>query len=292
MVQWYIYAIGASLFTALASIFQKKTLQKERSLEFSAVLSLFTIVLTLPLIFKIEIIYNPKTYILLFIASMCAATAYLLVAKAVKHMNISEAAPFLTFQPALVAVLAFFVLGEDLARNQIFGILILMAGSYVLEADHTIKNIVMPLKKIWKSKYIHFIFMALLLWSFSGIIERYLLAEKLINPITIVFIAQIFVAINFMILLKAFHGGFKNLKHGIKNAGGLILLVALMTVSYRLLQAQAMALAFYSLVNPIKRTSSLFVTIIGGELFHEKGIFLKSLACVVMLCGAYLIIMG
>jgi uncharacterized membrane protein len=46
-----------------------------------------------------------------------------------------------------------------------------------------------------------------------------------------------------------------------------------------------------SLVIPIKRLSALFSTVIGGELFHEKYLLRKSIACVVMIIGAVLIVM-
>jgi len=47
-----------------------------------------------------------------------------------------------------------------------------------------------------------------------------------------------------------------------------------------------------SLVIPIKRMSTLISTVVGGELFGEEHLLRKSVACLVMIAGAYLIIVG
>ncbi|MDY6770395.1 MAG: hypothetical protein SV186_00385, partial [Candidatus Nanohaloarchaea archaeon] len=69
-----------------------------------------------------------------------------------------------------------------------------------------------------------------------------------------------------------------------------VLLAAAMTTSYRLLQMQAFSMAMVSLVVPIKRLSTLLATVIGGELFHEERLLQRSLASLVMVAGAYLVI--
>lgn len=48
--------------------------------------------------------------------------------------------------------------------------------------------------------------------------------------------------------------------------------------------------SYVSLIVPIRRVSSIFVILAGGEIFHEKSIIEKILSCIIMLVGAYLIV--
>ena len=53
---------------------------------------------------------------------------------------------------------------------------------------------------------------------------------------------------------------------------------------------KAVSMQLISLVYPLLKINSLFSTIIGGELFHEHKLVLKSIATVIMLIGGYLIV--
>jgi len=67
-------------------------------------------------------------------------------------------------------------------------------------------------------------------------------------------------------------------------------LAAFFTVLADITYFYALSLTLVSLVLPIKRISTLFDTIIGGELFKEKHLLHKGLACLIMLLGIYLIV--
>jgi len=62
-------------------------------------------------------------------------------------------------------------------------------------------------------------------------------------------------------------------------------------VGHRLAQMQAIQLAYAGLVIAIKRMSAFFVVLIGGEIFHEKNLLRKSIACLIMIGGAALIVL-
>jgi len=106
-------------------------------------------------------------------------------------------------------------------------------------------------------------------------------------------LVHFFIAINFIIMILLFHDGFEGIGKGIKHNWKWVFVVAVLVVGARLAQQYAVSLpgVLISLVVPIKRLSALFATIIGGELFHEKHILRKSIACVIMIIGAVLIIL-
>lgn len=142
---------------------------------------------------------------------------------------------------------------------------------------------------MYESKYIHILIMSLVFYAFSSLIGKYIL--NFTTPITLVFFSQIIVGILLFLVLDIKFDGLKGIKHGFKNFGLLIVVAAVFTISYRLLQSQAMSMAFVSLVIPIKKLSSLFSTLIGGELFKENHLKERILSCVIMVIGAILIVM-
>lgn len=288
-MEWYIFAFSCAILTALSSIVEKKTLIKEHAMEFSSVLAIFNFILSVPLIKYADFskIYSVKMLLILYFVSLIGSIAFLFVAKSIRHMDISIVSPLLNFNPAVVAILAFVFLGERLSFAQVFGIVLLMLGAYFLESNHGTK-FVQNLKDIASSKYVHYIFLASLFYGVSSIMDKYLLG--FITPVTYIIAVQFFIAVNFTIMIHLFHNGFSGIKNGIRSAGKYIFLVAIITTSYRLLQAQAVSMAYISLVIPIKKTSTFFSTLIGGTIFHEKDILKKAIACIIMLAGVYLVL--
>ena len=287
-MQWYFFAILTALLAAAAAIVEKKTLLKEHAMEFSTVLAVFNFFIVLVLLPYINFNFPLKMLAFIYIASVLATIAFLFVAKAVRHMDVSIVSPLMTFSPAIVVVLAFFILGEKVTLLQLFGITLLIIGSYVLESEsHGTKKI---FTKTLKSNYFYYIFLALILYGFCSIFDKFIL--RTVSPLTYIPIVQFFIAINFIILICIFHNGFEGIKHGVKSAGKWIFLVAILVTSYRLFYAQAVSMTYISLVIPIKRMSAFFVTAVGGKVFHEKNLVQRTLACVVMLAGAFLVILG
>jgi len=298
-MEWYILVLGTIFFGTIASIIQKKTLYKEHAMEFSTVFALFTAMLILPFIPFLNLKMSAFYWTLLIIMSILDAVGFLYLAKAVRHMQISSLSPLLAFGPVFIAILGFLFLGEMLSSRQIGGVFLVFLGSYVLELKHkkTFKEeFLRPFKVMLKSKYIHYIFLALALYSISAIIIRFLLNSanpNHLDPISFIVIFHLLIAVNFIILISIFHDGFKGIMHGIKNAGGWIAAMAFIVVIARfmLMFAIAMPAAKIALVSALKRTTSLFSTFFGGEIFKEKGLKKKTLAAFIMLIGAMLVIL-
>jgi len=288
MIEWYTFAFASAIFTSIAAVIEKKTLLKEHALEFSTVLAILNVLLSLFLLPLVDFNFPSNLWFLIIIAGIFAAFAFLLIAKAVRHMEISSVSPILVFAPVFVLISSIIFIKENANLNQFIGIGFMVLGLYVLETHK--HDFLSPFKIMIKSKYIHYILLALILYSFSAIIERYILRDGLMNIYTLLFIAQIVVSIVFIILIFTLHDGYKGIKHGFKNAGKWIFFIAILTIAYRLLYNQAISMESVFLVSPIKRLSSIFVILLGGELFHEKHILKKVLATLIMLVGVFFVI--
>lgn len=289
-MEWYTFAILCAIIAGMSAIVEKKTLRKQHAMEFSAVLAIFNLLVVLPLIGKANFSIPQSHYIFIFGISILGSIAFLLVAKSLRHMEISHMSPLLNFGPIFVAILAYLLLGETMSKIQLAGIILILIGSYILEIKHGFQKIGDPIKTMLSSRHTLYIFAALALYSFCAIGDKIMLTT--LSPITYIIIVQFFIAVNFIVLITIFHDGFKGIRRGIQNAGKWILIVAILTSSYRLLYAQAVSVAFVSLIIPIKRTSTLFATVIGGEIYHEEGLAKKAVACIIMLLGAYFVIVG
>jgi len=217
------------------------------------------------------------------------AIAFLLVAKSIRHMEISAASPLLVMGPAISAILAFFILGEKLTAIQIGGIMILILGSYILELKDY-HDLFHPLRVVKQSKYFYYILLALILYAVCSVGDRMMLSRFGLEPVSYLALAHVFLAFHFLVMITIFHDGIRGITNGIKNAQPWLFLVALLTVGYRFAQISAVKVAYVGLVLPIKRMSAFFTTIIGGGIFHEHNLLRKSIACLIMIAGVVMII--
>ena len=286
---WYWFAIGSAVLLAVATLLEKKILFKEHAMEFSAVLAFFNALISLPLLLLADF-SNISLQVLgaIYIASLLGTASFYLVAKVNRHMEVSESSPLLVLAPAVGALFGFIFLNERMSYIQVSGIVLMIFGAYVLETYH-LNNPIEPLKSLSQSKYIRIIGGALLLYATGVLFDRIILSEVQIKPLTYIVIIHFFIAVNFFILLSVFHDGWGGIKHGTKIAGWPILLMSVITILHRLAYANAISIAYIGLASSIKRSSALFTTIVGGELFNEKNLKRKIIAVVIMLGGVFLL---
>lgn len=285
---WLVYSLIAAVFTALSAIAGKKVLSKEHAMEFSTVLAIIIAILSIPLFFLID--YSKLELIpvlLILFTSILGALGFLLIAKSMRHMEISEVMPLLTLSPAITTFFAFIILDEIPTRLQTLGIIFLIAGAYVIETKKT--RLFDPIKLVKESKYIRYIAVALFIYSVAEVLDRIILSKYNMEVNTFIALTNIFLALHFTIMLAVYHDGFKGIKHGFKETGKTLLLVAICVLGYRYAQSAAIKIVNVGLVVATKRISVLLTVIIGGEIFHEKNIIKKSIASLIIIIGAILI---
>lgn len=238
-------------------------------------------------------------WVLLLVMGALDSIAFLYIAKAIRHMEISASSPFLVFGPVLIALLAFFFLKEQLTIQQLVGILLVIVGAYILEIVQMQKKKITffePFKVMIKSKYVKFIFFALFLYAITAVMARFMLSTENplhIDPFALIFVEHVIIAVFFTVVLCTRFNGFAGIKHGLKMAGGTIFIMAVIVTGYRILGiiAKTFPVAKVGLIAAINRTSVLFATFIGGELFHDHHLKQKMVATVIMVIGVLLIVL-
>ncbi len=285
------------VFATVASIIEKKTLFKEHAMEFSTVFAITIALMSLVFIPFVNFNFPLHYWPILYMASIIAATAFLFVAKATRHMELSQSTPLFTFNPIIVAVLAWLVLKEDLGLNQIIGIAVIFIGSYFLEMKpkKSFRNeLLTPFKVMIKSKYVHFMLFAVFLYAIVATIDRFVLhSAGVMSPFTYLLIVQFSAAINYLIMITVLHDGLKGVKHGFKSAGWWIGLMALFMLASRSMQVYVVTLpaAKIAMVIAMKRGSTVLTTFFGGEIFHDKHLIQRTLSSLIMVAGTIIMIL-
>ncbi len=296
-MQWYMLTLISATLNSLASVTEKKTLFKEHAMEYATVISVFTFLISLIFIGKANFHISAHFWHLLIVLSILDAIAFLYITKAIRHMELSESSPLFVFGPVLTAIVAYFFLKETLTMTQAGGILGVTFGAYLLELrpmKDKKREFLHPFRVMMKSKYIHYLFFGLVLYSFAAVIGRYLLNTnnpQAIDPYALIIITHFFIAVIYIIMISFFHDGVLGLHHGMKNAGWMIFFTAVLLFASRVFLTFAFTIpvAEVALILGVRRLSSLFTTILGGEIFHDKRLSRKMVACSVMVLSAFFI---
>jgi len=288
---WFAVALISALLSAFAAITQKKVLFNLGALDFSFLLSIANLVFSTPFFFFID--YNTINILnlsILLVKSVIGVAAFLCVMIALKNLEISNALPLLALTPGFVAVFAFLLLGESLKTVEVIGLLFLIVGTFILESKN-LKDFVFPFNVFLKSKYHRYIILALFLFTASSILDKLLLIKLNLSPISLTAFQHIYFAVLFSIIYLVFRRKEETTSVVIKKDNlGWIALISVLTIGYRYTQIVAVSLASVALVLAIKRTSVFWATVIGGKLFNDKDLLKRSIAAILILVGAILIL--
>ena len=287
---WLILAFMSAVFSAVSTIFEKKSLFSLDALNFSYIVSIITLVFSVPFFFAIPQAPSGISLLILFIKTVLAAAAFLFVMMSLKNLELSEALPLLAVSPAFVAVLAFLFIGDELVAKEWIGIFLIVAGTYVLELKKQNGSIFDPFKTFLKSpKYVH-VLTAVILFTITALMDRILLKNFKLPPYTFMAYQQLFYALFFVFVVASKR---RNLSIPFKTLNRetfiLILLVAGLTIIYRYTQIEAVKLAPVALVLAVKRLSVLIAIIVGGRLFKENNVWRRVIATIIILAGISLI---
>ncbi|MDD5650520.1 MAG: DMT family transporter [Candidatus Nanoarchaeia archaeon] len=287
---WIVYALLSAMFSTVSTIFRKKTIEKEHSITFLTANKLFQLVALLVILPFINFYLSLATYSIIAIIAVLSIESDIFWTKALKRLNISIATPLTNLSPAIIVILAYFILGEKITFLQLIGVILIVFGAYVLEADHGLTNTKQFLLKLKKSKYSILLFLSLIIGGFSAIGERYMLGNKFIDPMNLLFFSYLFTTILVLTFQLNDDKNLIKVKQTIKRSKFPLIVTAIAGLLNTAFYYLAIKTAYISLVMPILLTSTLLTTIIGGELFKENNILYKSVACLIMLLGVFLII--
>ncbi len=293
---WIQLSLISAIFSATAAIVQKKMLRTIDPI-------LFSFLTSLPILAGTMYYYQPGVWSTLTVSMTMAfvfktflsALFFVAVMYSLKNNELSSALPLLALTPGLVAVSAFFFLGEKLLVLEIIGLVCLLIGPYLLEL-RVGEPWTRPFTSIARQRSRWFIIAALALSVATSLLDKYFLKTKL-TPNNFLFLQHFYMVLIFSVfLLVALL--FKKVDLKVQRRtlstwtawAGLILIGAI-TVIYRAAQIFAIKKAdSIAMVLSIKRLSVFFAVVIGGRLLAEKSLLRKSIATAIIIAGTLCII--
>ncbi|MBN1449093.1 MAG: EamA family transporter [Bacteroidetes bacterium] len=287
---WFVLALTSALLSAAAAVTQKKVLFRLDALDFSVLLAQVTLLFTLPLFAMIDYAaLDPVALSVLFGKTLLGALAFLCVMQAIKNLELSGALPMMVLTPGLVAVVAFFLIGDALSLSETGGLLLLLVGTYVLEMRPGV-SLLHPFTVFATSRKHHFIIAALLLFTVTSVLDRYLLTDLQLRPLSMLAFQNLFHGLWFFLFALVARRRIQPMLHAAHSQWGWLLLIAFFTLGYRFTQIEAVSMAPVALVLAVKRLSVFLAAILGGRLFRERHLPRKAIAIVVLIIGATMVV--
>lgn len=285
-MQWYILIIISAILISFSEIIKKKILRYEHSTEFSTTYSLVITLLMVPFISYLDLNLPSFIITLLFVKSILLLVSSLLFMKAMKHNELSQIIPLKNLSPIFLMILAFFLLNEHITTTKTLGAVIIMASAYLLEKE-TLKK-----ENMFKNKYFIYVLLSMIFVSFAAVIDKFII--KFTNIYTAIFIPFLLMSIYLLIIQFTVYNGFKDIIHSLKFGKYWILIsaVTILLSDYTYFSSVAIQGTLISLIIPLRRVSTLFSTILGGALYHEKFFVDRVAVCIFMLMGVYLLVIA
>lgn len=293
---WILYSLLSAFFFGIKDILAKKEFGKDiKPLEIIfEEYFLLLILMGVFFFYKIDFtsyIFMWHLYLIKALIILCSTGVYFYLLR--KH-EISLVSPLLNISPIFLLVFTNLFLFEIITIYQFLGIFLILISTYYLEViihNHDKDN---PHEHHYnlvnglKSSFFLLTIIMLITISLRAIFDKVIL-EK-VNVYTDMFFISIIITTILFIYYLYEKNLPKILKNG-KNEPDLFIIAVFSILSnFFILLAIAIPTALVSLIVPLKRTSTLFSSLVGGYLFHEKHLFQKIVSIILMLIGILLII--
>ena len=291
---WAILTLISTLFEGGSFIVEKKALVREHAMEFAAASAIVTMVLTAPLwAFADTSSLSLEAVGWIFLAALTSCLGILFLAKAMRHMAVSYTTPFLAAGPIFTVILAAIIYGESITWLQLLGVLVIISGAYILNS-HKHENLFAPFTHLVKLPHMKYVLLTLLAYAAGGILDKKVVGsgQLHIGLLTYFPLLFFFMGIIFILFMILFHDGLDGIARGLRKNSLYLGLFAALALGMKVFVIWAISIpgALLSLIIPLKKLSSLFSTIIGGKLLKEDHLMRKSVACIIMIFGAVLIL--
>ncbi|MDA3855271.1 MAG: EamA family transporter [Candidatus Woesearchaeota archaeon] len=297
MVLWIAYALISALTISIKDILVKKVFKNKNTSPYQIIFEEYFLLLLIVLI-----LFSPKvdfsSYILhwhyYLIKSVTLVLATIIYFKLLQKYEVSSIVPLMNLSPMFLLILSIIFLGELINLVQFFGVILIIISTYILEINfhnHKKKD---PnkhhfdfLKKL-NLKVISSVLIMLIVISMTAIADK-----KILNEVN-VYTNMYFTGLLIFVMLSIYYLSQGHLKLAFKDIltepSTLVISIFAIISTFFILLAIGTPGALVSLIIPLKRTSTLFASIGGGILFHEKHMKRKLFATIGMLCGVLLIV--
>ncbi|NQE34337.1 EamA family transporter [Microcoleus asticus] len=282
---WLIFGILTAFFEAVKDVFGKQNLKKSDEYVVAWSLSFFSVIFLIPWVLYTGIPpLNSQFWLALLIGGSINAVTALLYIKALKLSDLSLTVPLLALTPLFMLVTSPLIVGEYPKFLDYIGILLIVAGSYLLNIKEKSKGYLAPFKALLDEPGPKLMLIVAFLWSIASNFDKI----GVTNSYPIFWIFCLFGTMSVLLLPVLLH---KTPNPGQKILKQLPMLAAMGFINATgvIFQMQALTLTFVVRVIALKRTSVLMGVLFGHFIFKEKDIQERLLGAAIMILGVLFI---
>ncbi len=170
---WLTLSLLTAIFVSAQEVWIKKYFSHLSAHDMTVYPLLYSLPLFTITLFFVPIPQLDITFWIYFIISLpLNGICIFFYMKAIKISPISLTVPYLAFTPVFIILTGFIFLDELPNRWGILGILIVCAGSYILNIDHAYKSVFTPFKAVFREAGSRIMFMIAFLFSIIIEIKR------------------------------------------------------------------------------------------------------------------------
>lgn len=284
---WLVLALLSSVSTSFYHVFKKKLVVGLEPVNTALFIRVFSLLIFSPALFFLEFgtfEISAALLVLLVSASVLGAIATVLVVIAFKHTEVSKITPTYTFLPALLLVTSYLVLGELPSIRGIAGVLLIVAGAYLINVHHHGLHPIEPFVNITKDKGSRALVIAMLIYSLTSNLDK--VALEYVPPL--VWMVGVSVVGTLVLTpLAMTKPAFERKK--VMRKSKLLFLVAMASGLGLLTQFVAIQHTYVSYVFAIKRTDVIFTIILSWFFFKEHDFIRRLEGAVLMVLGAVIV---
>ncbi|MEA2109724.1 MAG: EamA family transporter [Pseudomonadota bacterium] len=283
---WLILSLLTAFFASLKDVFSKTALDSATTYLIAWFWSVGTLPFLLPFLLIIEIpAVNKQFWLALVAGGLLHVAATILYIKAIRSSDLSITIPMITFTPLFLLLTSPLMTGEFPAPITIIGIVMIVAGSYLLNINDIKEGVGAPFRALFREPGPRMMLAVAVIWSITANIDK--IGITCTSPVFWLIAIESVVAVAmfpFVWLTTPDNGKIMTIKQ-LK----ILLPIGLCAALVLLFQMYAISLVQVPYVIAIKRSSVLISVGFGYLLFGEKKIRQRSIGAACMCAGVVII---
>lgn len=289
---WFYYSLIHSFLTAISIVVSKRLLKNIGSTALIWVIQLFS----LPLIIMVVLKEGIPSFNLFFLVSVIGSVVLYSLSKvlnfrAIRMSDLSKIYPLVSFGPIFTAILASFPpLSEKITLVALVGILITIAGSYVLNVETAREGLLKPFKLLFTHKASFLMIVYSLIISVVVVFDKLAINNTFPKSSSFALLSEnMFIVIG---LIPILYIRDKHFLKGIIFNKKLLILLGLLTAVKDILGFSAVGQGNIGLVTAVNQTETFWVLLLSYLFFLDKPKTGTIIASVIMILGVVLIKIG
>ncbi|MFH0755039.1 MAG: DMT family transporter [Candidatus Omnitrophota bacterium] len=282
---WLFLSLLTAVFTSAQDIISKRVSTRVSPYVTVWAVSFFAIpFLGVCFLWEHPQVHAPVFWIALAATTLTLTTASVYFFKAIEASDLTLSIPLLSFTPLMLLITSPLIVGEFPKPLGIVGMVIIVAGCYMLFYHPDQEDFLAPFRRLLKARGSRYMLVVAILYSIGGNIDK--IGMKASTPLLWSMSLNTCVAIvsGVMMFIKV-----KQPLRQVRSVWPWLLLLGFFMAIGFLVQMNALKIAIVPYVIAVKRTSIILTALWGVLFLKEQGGRERILAVICMLAGVFVI---